>query len=712
MEHYPLPAKVLRHPIPILTSIDRVWFGSEPYVPGKRTLTGYTFVHHIHPDRVLPLTFAEINSRLDTGSGRLEYGAFSETKQFLHTLFNGKNFHEFDEAVKGIAMQRERLFRKYEEEVLRNGKVPRSSATFQAWIDAAWLAIRGRTRSDQSSINPPSVSTFNRRYKEWVKYERNILAIVPRHRGPGNRTLDFTAESLSFAVSMAQGYMSRLKPTPTQVYEDYEALLSKKNEQLLSEGKLTFHKFGKTKFFELIDALPAFDVMAERHGIDAAIKHFAPVLRSFDPTTLGERVEIDELKTDLSVVFALAGMLEGLDSDKIETLKKIRVWLVVAIEVTTRYVLAAKVATSANTQACLDMVRMIMTDKSELSELVGAQTPWLGHIKPTTLYADWGSAFIGDETHESLKALGIEITHPEPGKAKGRPHIESLFHTIGPLFTRFFDGRTFRSIKEKGDYDPKHHASLAASEFSEIIAYGISDMYNIRPHGALGGDSPHNVWVDTVEGMGWLRPPHAADQILAFGKKMTGTIGRYGIIKYGIPYSNDWLEDEHMHRGQRPINVIFDFGYVNSILVETRDGGWREIENKIDLPANLTEAEWTEARREVLAEKRERTKNSYPAMRDAIIRNRENGKAATLRAGLDPVAASPARLEKQRAELFRGFVASPPTGTPIPADTPVLPPPDNLRAGTVARPRPPELEPTPMPVRKSSKFNRKRDDDQ
>ncbi len=712
MEQPLLPAKVLRHPVPILTHLDRVWFDGEPFVPGKRKLDGYDFVHHVHPDRVLPLSFDEINARLDEGTARLEHDAFNDAVRTLHALFNGRKFHEFSDDIKRVANDRERLFRRYDEENRRN-RISRSSETFQEWIDPAWFAICGRRRSDQANaITPMSVSTFNRLYKRWLEYDRNILAIVPRYKGPGNRTLDFAAESLSFANSMARGYMSRLKPTPTEVFADYEALLSQKNEQLLSEGKLTFHKFGKTKFFELIHALPAFDVMAAREGWDAAFKHFAPVLRSYDVSLPGERVELDEMKGDMATVFAMAGMLEGLDSERIATYKKIRVWIVVAIDVATRYPLGLVVAKTPTHQACLNVVRMMMTDKSELSALVGAQRPWIGHIKPRTLYVDHGSAFIADETKNALAALGIEVTHPETGKAKGRPHIESFFHTIGPLFTRFFDGRTHRSIKEKGDYDPRAHASLASSEFAEIATFGLCDVYNVKAHGALGGDSPHNAWVDAVEKMGWRPPPHPADLIRAFGKKQQATIGRYGIIKYGIPYSSRWLEDEHMDRGQKKINIIFDYGYVNSILVETKDGGWKEVENRIDLPENLTEEEWTESRREVRAENRQRVENDYPAMRDAIIRNRENGKAATLRAELDPAEATPAKLEKMRADLFRGFVAAAPTGTPIPAHTPVLPPPDDLRAATVGRPRPAELAPTPMPLPKSDFEPTNWDDDQ
>lgn len=713
MEHYPLP-RVLRHPIPFLTHNDILRIGNEPYVPAGRRLDGYDFVHEEHPDRTIFLRHDDINERLDNETARIEYGGNKPEVQFLTLLFNGKKFDEFSTKVQRIGRLRERLFQRYDEECLIVGHISRSSDTFQTWIDPRWKKLLGPVRSDSvNNITAPSVWTFNRLYREWLKYGRNILAILPRHTGPGQKTLTFTAESLNFAILEARNFMSRLRPKKKEVFDGYRAAAHKENELREAEGRLQFHVYKETRFYEIIDSFPAFDVKEAREGLEAALKYFAPNLRSHDETLLGQRIEIDELKTDMMTVFAMAGLLDIVAVEKRAVLKKIRLWIVVVVDVATRYVLAAKVARSPNAQAALDTLRLVMSDKTHISDYVGAKIPWIGKVKPSgTAYMDHGSAFLADETVDAFGALGIEVTRPQTGNAKKRPHIESLFHTIGPMFTQFFDGRTFRSIAEKGDYDPKAHASLAAGEFDEIIIHGLCDYYNVKGHSALGGRSPHNALVDAVEGYGWMRPPHRMDLIRAFGKPAKATIGRYGIVKYGIPYNNEWLVEQHMERGQKPFEIISDLGYLNSILVKGSDGGWAEVENTIDLPPDLTEREWAEARKEDLAQNRRETEENYVAIRDFILRNRENGKAATLRAGLDPVVPSAAKIEKQRKELYRDFVATASPGAPIKPDVPVLPPPDDLRGGTVGRARPSELEPAPMPVPKTSKFNRSNWDDE
>jgi hypothetical protein len=207
-----------------------------------------------------------------------------------------------------------------------------------------------------------------------------------------------------------------------------------------------------------------------------------------------------------------------------------------------------------------------------------------------------------------------------------------------------------------------------------------------------------------------MRPPEQMDMILAFGKKDTLRIGSYGIVEHGIPYNNDWLVDQHMERGHKPFEIIHDLGYLNSIVVKGNDGGWVEVENRIDLPSDLTEVEWADACKVELAKNRSQTAESYPAIRDYILRNRENGKVATLRAKLDPVEPSQTKLEKQRKQLYRNFAISPVSGAAIKPDVPVSAPADDLR-GTVGQPRPAEFQPTPMPSRKVSKFDRRRDDD-
>jgi len=684
LDFYLQPARIPKYPITRLSPEDRLWLHKEPYV-ATRIRHGFELVHTKQPNRIMEITFKELHERLEADEARIETRGALAKVEYLSIVHGGKLLKDFPKSVQDVALLRVALFETYEKECLQKGHIPRTTDTFgDGWIGPAWLKIVGRVRSDQRTLAPPSASTFNRLYPEWKAYDRNILAIVPRYRGPGSRTIDQFAESVSFMVAEARNYMSDIKPEKYQVYNWYKAAVSKENEHRAAENRVELHLFGRTKFYEVIDSFPAYLVMAAREGEDNARKYFAPNLRIYGTVLPGERIEIDEWKTDMMTVWASVGLLEGCTEKQKKILKKIRLWICVAVDVATRYILAIKVTKNPDAQACLDALRMIMSDKTHISVTAGAKTDWTGRVHPTTVYWDHGSAFIKDEVVLAAQGLHINATRPDTGKPKGRPHIESLFHTIGPLFTQFFSGRTFRNIVEKGDYDPKLHASLACSEFAEIMIAGACDYYHNQPHGSLGGASPHNAWLDATEHFEWRRPPHRVDLIRAFGTRETAKIGRYGIVKLGIPYDSTELVEQHMDVGQDDVKIIYDYGYLNSVIVQATDGGWFEVENKIDLPADMTEVEWTQSRKEYLAEHRVETEQSYLIQRDYILKNRANGIAATLRAGLDPVTPSPAAMEKMRSKLFRNFVAAAPSGTPM-RDTPVLPPPDPLRGGTVDR---------------------------
>lgn len=703
--------KPLVRPIPEITRQDQFIVDDEPWLRSSKIPGGLSFTHALEPWRgPLKLSHDQIFRYIESGKAWIKEGAENPNVKALELVFGDKKFSEFSSDDQIRARMRQAAFELYDEECLLKGHISRSGPNFKKWIEDNWAPTAKRARCDVviSQAGCLTVSTFNRTYRTYLASNRNILSLMPKYTGPGRKTVCWTPEAYDFAVRIAREYMSRLKPTKARLFAEYKALLSVENENREDDDQL--YGVSKTTFSEIIASFPAFEVMAAREGEAYALKYFAPNLRSYNVILPGRRVEIDEWKGDLLTFYSRAGALEHTTPEQRAKLRKIRLWIVFAIDAATRYVLAAKVAQSPNTEAALGMLRLIMSDKTSISDVAGAKNPWIGRCKPRLLASDHGSAFRSDAVVDAANALHIAAVRPQTGMPKKRPFIESLFHTLGPYLTAFIDGKTFRNIFEKRDYDPKKHVSLAAGEFAEIVVQVINDHYHLSRHGSLGGQCPHDAWVDAIETYDVPVAPHSREILRAFGKIYAGPVTKYGIIKHNVPYLDERLATDALDR--RDFEYIFDESCINSILVKTKDGGWYEVENTIDLVDDLALSEWDEANKEFLAQNRAKTDEKYLIVRDIILRNRANGKAATARAGLDPAIPSAAKLEKMRRKIYTGVASGQTTGLPVNTSVPVLPPPDELRGGTIGRAKPPALQPAPEPKdRPISNFKRQKWED-
>jgi transposase InsO family protein len=506
--------------------------------------------------------------------------------------------------------------------------------------------------------------------------------------------------------------MSKEKPRKTDVYLWYKAAHFKENAKLKEAGEEELQRFGRTAFFNIIDSFPAYDVMVAREGEDYALKHFAPIIRSYETQMPGKEVELDCVKMDMMSLWARAGQLKPVPKKIRKTLKKIRIWFVVVIDRATRYVLAIKALVNPSGQGVLDAIRMTMTDKTLVSELVSAMTPWAGHCLPREVIFDNGDENIVEEVTASLQALGITVTKPPAGAAADRPFVESLFRIIVPLFTAFFAGRTFASIKEKGEYKPAEHASLFIDEFVELCHLGICDIYHNRPHGSLGGRSPHNAWWQACHEHGFDPAPGPEEMLRAFGKPEALTLDQYGIKRIGLSYRNADLDREYGDEGRVKVDILVDSSRINDILVKGKLG-WLLVENQNGLLTDMTEAEWSAARAADLAANDAESEPGLGSVYSAVNRLRASGEAARLRADMSPMRLSEQDRAKRRRQLFSGYEPAPQSGSAVPVTSEIIIPRDELRDGTVspvARVVDVDAAPVAPTLGNASKFNRKWED--
>lgn len=688
---------IFHHAVVKMSHVDRFTDDNIDWKPKKQDSEGWTFSNESDPRDERFVTHRDVYAKLVSGAARIRYAHNVPENQRLRAIFGEKTFDDIVGKPRDLALFREKLIDRFDAEWHRLGKKPRWSrekfeAKLRGWrkeIIAEMLRLddeESDTRADEpiemTAFPTPSVKTFRRDYKRYHACGGQILGIVHRHHGPGIHLRAVDADSVAFAHQEAMQYMTRRKPSMAKVYADYKAKLDKVN----ADRTVKLIKVTRNKFESIISKFDAFDKWDGRHGRASALKHFGMVKRGINALSVGERIEIDFWNVDLMALFVESGMWSILPPTYKEAVIGKRIWFVAAIDIATRYIVAFRASLNPNAVSAAAAIRMIMSDKRHISDFVGAETPWIGVVQPRDIFSDNGKEFANDLVEGIMRSAGITFNRPQAGNPKARPFIESLFHSIGPLVAAYFEGRTFGSITEKGDYNPEHHISLQVDEMIRLFTFAVCDIYHNKPHSGLGGATPHNAWIRAVQEHGVEFPSQDPDQMLhIFGVKFKRRIGQYGIPFMGIPYGNEELHRQRTKYGQMEFEIKVDPENLEHVAVRG-DKGWFVVRNMVDIGRNVSLAEWIVARHTLRAQHASEAEAGLEAMNRAINRLRESGEAAALRANLTPRNFTAEHYLLAEAELFGVWEAVRSANTPAVTQSFALPD-DPLRNGAVSASR-------------------------
>lgn len=663
----PSPSKQFFHSLVGMSPADRYECKEtkENFIPLTRDEVGYLLQSETNSERKIFLGHAEIYAALDSRRAEIHYGYNSPAQQLIRNIFGDKTWDEFTAKDRDIALYREQMVLMYDDECEQTGKwLPYSEKKLGPKLKEYTATINSKLvtdaaqegRADKVSAvkiyKRPSAKTFKRWHDRYHSCDMDVMALLPRHHGPGSKLFAFNPRAIAFAHDKARAYLDRSRPKKADVYRRYLAALQEKNETL--PPHLRLEKVSRKKFEAMISNFDAFHVVASRHGEKYAIKKFMAIRRSFTIVAPGQRIEMDFVNVDLVSLLVETGIWNVLPPDIQDKIPRVRIYFGAAIDVATRYIVALKASLTPNGAAAVAVIRMIMSDKRHLSTYVSAQTPWIGKLRPRFIAHDNGSEFISKRTQNVLRLAKIEANRPPAGQPTFRPFIERLFHTIGLLVAPYFDGRTFHNVVEKGDYDPQKHATLLVEELIKVFILAICDIYHNKAHEGLGGNTPHNAWVDACKEYEVDFPPGPQEMLHIFGHTTQRRVSPYGVTVMGITYDDPELQRLRRKHGEADVPVKFDPDCAAHVAFKS-DKGWFVARNTVGLDDDVTFAEWITARNELRAHYETAAEQGIKIMYEAINRLRATGESASLRAGLSPRIPTAADFLKWEKELFGGW---------------------------------------------------------
>ena len=589
-------------------------------------------------------------------------------------------------------------------ELERQKRIKRTDASIKACEDllrsramafAGKLIGGGSVPPSQDLNETPSARTLRR----WLGEYRTLgmSGLIDAMNRRGNRSRLMGPEQLALMFREVQLYASDSRPTIKVIHDNVCTAFGRRNEERAAQGLHPFPFPSYETVRRAIHMLDPYAVTVAREGVEAARKKFMPVGEGLRLTRPLERVEIDENKIDIVSLAESAGILMLLSDEERKILgldkSKVRWFVTVAICATTRCILGMAFSRSAKEEASLQVLQMILRDKGKWADATGSLGSWDMHGVPILIVTDNGSAFKSERFRVACADLGITALRAPAGLPEIRARNERFFHSLNTGLLPRLPGRTFGSIREKGNADPEARAALTFDDLAFCLVRWIVDIYHNTPHAGLGGETPLRCWRRLTAEWGVQPPPEMADRRAIFGERLLRRLRKEGVTVLGMRYHSEQLARWMTSKEDRDVEVRWhpdDMGTVTVYL------GGKKLQVGTAVPGfdGVTARQWLAACRELRSVDPARRTFERETVWAAIRAVEARSTAATTLAGLLVDDWSPARFQHEEDRLFIGFrVTNDRQAQPAAVDGigRLIPDPeicDLLQIGPVSRPAP------------------------
>lgn len=433
--------------------------------------------------------------------------------------------------------------------------LPTTQASYEQAIAGVW-------RSLGLSAKKPSWTSVYRWVRTYTESGETPVALLESHEEKGNRKRRYSPEVLEICQETIESvYLCEERPSVEHTVDIAQAKTRAANALVPKSLQLAMPT--RRLIQRMIDEIPAYDRHVARLGHESARKTFRSVLHHRLTEAPLQRAEMDHTRIDLFAIDDVYGLPLG------------RPWLTILIDDYTRCILGF--CLSFEPPSCATVARCLrnaFTPKTGLrTEYPDLKNDWSAFGVVSELVMDGGLEFHSQELENICFELDIE-QHFSPRKTawfKGK--VERLQGTLNRGIAVQTPGKTFGSILEREDYDPKKHAVVSMSALRHLVIRWIVDVYHQKPHSALGC-SPAQKWVNSInaEDIPLMPDPLRLDAIL--GGTASRVLSHKGIECAGLLYNSPELTALRQQLGDRmQVDVRINRSDLGSVIVLHPDRG-------------------------------------------------------------------------------------------------------------------------------------------
>jgi putative transposase len=414
-----------------------------------------------------------------------------------------------------------------------------------------------KSNSTQSLKPLPANTMLLEYYRKFRKTQGNPNVFLP----PRSKPVDIShqeAIDLHFILIILYEYASATKIAKCEIAQKAVKGVEEENSRRRSHGFPVLIKVRSARTYErwIDEFLDPYTVVVQREGLAAAKAKFGSVEGGMHASAIGERLIMDAWKVHVVTLDATREQLNRMTAEQRAKVRRIRRWVVVALDAATRVILGYAFCNAPNEDASLKALRLCCADKTSLLEDAGLRNASWNHRAPIHMVStDSGSEFGkhpfgGARFGEAVRRLTGSFLNAVTGVPELRGTIERLFLTFELKWARHQPGWTAGSVNQLNDRKPYFEACMSDDELERNFVRFVVD-YNNSPHRGLNNGTPAGEWDKKSEDplFDLMAIPGPAALREACGTYETAGVSEAGIRFKGLTFSNEFIRNQRMAKG-------------------------------------------------------------------------------------------------------------------------------------------------------------------
>lgn len=383
-----------------------------------------------------------------------------------------------------------------------------------------------------NDTKPPSASTL----QSWMRqYETsddpNVFLISGNAFRAKSERVD-TESELYLQSQIQFHYASITRPSITTAYKAYRSNLKQENLRRVQDGISLLHRVSEKTFYNRIKDQPQKELLIAREGYEIARKVLKVSQGNLPADYPLDVVEIDHTLMNLYVVDDRSFLPLG------------RPWITAIKDRYSNIMLGFYISFHAGgLKSIFGAIKHSLHSHQRAYEWwPDIENPWPAFGLGNVYCSDRGSDFMSQQYLSAILDLGASYEYCERRTPWLKGSVERCFGTLESTFFETMPGKTFNSLANRKDYDPREHAVIRFNTLIYLIHKWVADYHNVMPHSRKMA-SPLELWNEGIEIAPPRYPAFSQSLDVILGLRHKGTLQNEGIQFLGLHYADVGLQE-------------------------------------------------------------------------------------------------------------------------------------------------------------------------